>query len=187
MRMCDMKEEERIIREEPGKARLSRRNLVLIGMPGVGKSTCGRLAAEKLGRRFVSLDREIALAAGRSIPEIFRTEGEEAFRDMESAICRAAAKEKGIVIAAGGGTVLRAENTASLKENGVLILLERPVSSLVPTADRPTADTREKIERLYRERKEIYREAADASVALTGRPEEDIRRILGAFAAAAAG
>ena len=158
----------------------SGRNLVLIGMPGVGKSTQGRLAAEMLGREFVSLDREIVKEAGRSIPEIFRTEGEEAFRDR-------IAGRRGIVIAAGGGTVLRAENVARLKETGVLILLERPVSELVPTPDRPTADTREKIERLYRERKEIYREAADATVELSGDPAENAGRIVEAFRMAAAG
>ncbi len=165
----------------------SGRNLVLIGMPGVGKSTQGRLAAEMLGREFVSLDREIVKEAGRSIPEIFRTEGEEAFRDLESGICRRIAGRRGIVIAAGGGTVLRAENVARLKETGVLILLERPVSELVPTPDRPTADTREKIERLYRERKEIYREAADATVELSGDPAENAGRIVEAFRTAAAG
>ena len=172
---------------ENKKKAVSRRNLVLIGMPGVGKSTYGRLAAAALGREFVSLDREIVKEAGRSIPEIFRTEGEEAFRDLESGICRRTAEKRGIVIAAGGGTVLRAENTASLRKTGVLILLERPVSELMPTPDRPTADTREKIGRLYRERKDIYRQAADASVALSGTPEENTEKILAAFREKAGG
>ena len=74
-----------------------------------------------------------------------------------------------------GGAVLRPENVRALKRNGRLILLERPAEELIPTADRPLADTQEKMERLRKERKPVYRAAADCTVQLRGTPEEAAR------------
>ena len=94
---------------------LSLANLILCGMPGSGKSSLGALCAQQLGRTFVDLDTEIEKAAGCSIPEIFQKEGEEGFRRRETEALRHFSREKGLVLATGGGTVLRAENQGLLR------------------------------------------------------------------------
>ncbi len=141
-----------------------RENLVLIGMPGSGKSSVGRELAAYLGREFIDLDDRVAEREGRSIPEIFDRMGESCFRDLETACVRETAGRHGLVIATGGGCVLRGENVRLLKRNGVLIFLDRAPSQLVPTDDRPLANTPERIERLYRERHPLYAAAADLTI-----------------------
>lgn len=98
-------------------------NLILIGMMGCGKSTVGRLAAEKLGLAFADTDERIERASGRTIPEIFASEGEEGFRARELDVSRALAREGGLVIACGGGLPTRAEAIAALKTSGVVFWL----------------------------------------------------------------
>lgn len=102
-------------------------NLVLIGMPGSGKSTLGRLAAARLGWEFCDTDAYIEQRAGRSIPEIFRLEGEAAFRRLETEAVREFSRRRRVVIATGGGTVTRPENMALLTATGRLIYLDRPL------------------------------------------------------------
>ena len=120
-------------------------NLVLIGMPASGKTTIGRAAAEKLGRPFLDLDDAITKMDGRPIPQIFREDGEAFFRDLETKAVREAAAQTGQVIATGGGCILRQENVRLLRMNGKCILLDRPLDALLPTQDRPTADSVQKI------------------------------------------
>ena len=103
---------------------------------------------------------------GRDIPTIFREEGEKAFRDMEGEAVRIASQATGAVIATGGGAVLRAENVKRLKQNGILVFLDRPLSHLTPTSDRPTASDRAAIEARYYERRPIYLDAADMTVSV---------------------
>ncbi|MBE6655942.1 MAG: shikimate dehydrogenase [Ruminococcaceae bacterium] len=141
----------------------AKQNVVLIGMPSSGKSTIGRALAEQTERPFIDLDEEIVKMAGRDIPTIFREEGEKGFRDIESEAVRIAAQKTGAVIATGGGAVLRGENVARLKQNGVLCLLDRPLEALTPTSDRPTASDRAAIEARYFERRPIYLAAKDYS------------------------
>ena len=152
-------------------------NLVLIGMPGSGKSTVSAALQRRSGRPAVDTDARIEEKAGRSIPEIFRLEGEKAFRDLESEVIGEVSALGGQVIATGGGPVLRPENVRALRRNGRLVLLERPAEELTPTADRPLADTREKMERLRLEREPVYRAAADFTVRLRGTPEEAAEEI----------
>ena len=152
-------------------------NVVLIGMPGSGKSTVSAALQVRMGRPAVDTDTLAERKAGKSIPEIFREDGEKHFRDLESGIVGEVSARGGQIIATGGGAVLRKENVRALKRNGRLVLLERPAEELIPTADRPLADTREKMERLRREREPVYRAAADCTVRLTGKPEETAREI----------
>ena len=159
---------DRIYRELLGE----KENIVLTGMPGSGKSTVSAVLQARTGREAVDTDTLIERKAGKTIPEIFREEGEKAFRDLESAVIAEVSARGGQIIATGGGAVLRPENVRALQRNGRLILLERAAETLMPTDDRPLADTREKMDRLWREREPVYRAAADLTVKLSGTPEE---------------
>ena len=120
------------------------------------------------------------------IPEIFRRYGEARFRDIETQVVREIAPRNGLVIATGGGAVLREENVDLLRQNGRLFFLERDPGLLVPTDDRPLADSREKMDALYQKRLPVYRAAADECVNTGDTPgetpektaEEIMRRIL---------
>lgn len=144
-------------------------NLVLIGMPCSGKSTVGKLLAEKMNREFLDTDDLIVQAAGMSIPEIFATYGEDYFRDLESRVIREQiADRNGLVVATGGGAVLRRENRDSLGRNGRLYFLDRAPEELIPTEDRPLASTVEAIKRRYAERYECYCAASDVRISVEG-------------------
>lgn len=137
-------------------------NLSLIGMPGCGKSTVGEKVAEKLGKRFVDVDQEIVKEMGREIPVIFQEEGEEGFRAIETRVLRRIAREKGQVIASGGGVVVRPENWELLRQNGPVVFLRRDLEKL-PLAGRPISQSKP-VEQIYRERIEAYRGWSDYQV-----------------------
>ena len=147
-------------------------NIVLIGMPGSGKSAVGKILAEKTGKPLADTDQLIVEKAGKTIPDIFREDGEPAFRDLESEVIRELSMEGGRVISTGGGAVLRPENVSVLRQNGRLFWLNRDPESLVPTEDRPLADTQDKMRQLYIEREPVYRAAADEIIPVTGTPED---------------
>ena len=153
-------------------------NLVLIGMPGSGKSAVGRILTETTGKPLADTDLLIVEKAGKPIPEIFRDDGEPAFRDLESGIIRELSLQGGQVISTGGGAVLRPENVTLLRQNGRLFWLDRNPDSLVPTDDRPLADTSEKMKRLYQEREPVYRASADVIIPVFGTPEDTASHIL---------
>ena len=146
------------------RIRLQKENIVLTGMPASGKTTVGRLLAEKLGRPFIDTDEEIVKAAGVDIPTIFRERGEAAFRDLETQVIKKAGAETGVVIATGGGAVLREENVDALRQNGQLLFLNRPLEQLVPTDDRPLAASRDAIFKRYSERFPTYILTADIAI-----------------------
>lgn len=135
-------------------------NLVLIGMPGSGKSTIGRLLARLTGKRFVDMDAEIEKRASMTIPEIFRQYGEKRFRDLESEAAADLGKERSLVISTGGGTVLRTENVDALRQNGRLIHVKRPVTNL-PMDGRPLSKDMEALQRMEQKRLPIYEASAD--------------------------
>ena len=147
-------------------------NIVLIGMPGSGKTTVARLVGQRLGRPVVDTDERVVQKAGMSIPDIFARFGEARFRDLESEVISELADGVGQVVATGGGAVLREGNIEALRQNGRIFLLDRPLAELTPTEDRPLGNTRGKIERLYRERMPLYRAAADEAVDSAATPEE---------------
>ena len=139
-------------------------NIVLIGMPSSGKSTVGKILAEKLGREFIDTDRVIEEMTEREVSQIFAKGGEALFREKERAAIKEVAAKSGAVIATGGGAVLCAENIDRLKRNGRIFFLDRPLASLTPTADRPLSPSEEALRALYDKRYPLYQEAADSIV-----------------------
>ena len=137
-------------------------SIVLIGMPGCGKTTVGRALAGKLGRTFVDLDEEIVRRAGTSIPEIFAREGEAGFRERESALVREFGERTGLVVSTGGGVVTRRENYIPLKQNGLLLHLRRDPAAL-PTDGRPLSQATAP-EELWRRRAPLYAAFADGEI-----------------------
>ncbi len=155
----------------------AKENLVLIGMPGSGKSTVGkRLHVD--GYAFVDTDAEVEKRCGCTIGELIRSKGETYFRDWETAVIRDVASQGGRIIATGGGAVLRAENVRCLKQNGKLFFLHAERSRLCATDDRPLADTDDKLDKLYAERIDIYKETADILVPDMESPEAAAEYIL---------
>ena len=151
-------------------------NIVLIGMPGCGKSTVGKLLAEALGREFCESDALVERDAALSIPEIFRREGEDGFRRRESAALAELGKLSGAVIATGGGCVTRRENYPLLHQNGTIVLLRRELRKL-PKEGRPISLASDLAE-LYEQRRPFYERFADLSVPNDGAPEETLRAII---------
>ncbi len=151
-----------IAAEVAEKIRRDKENIILIGMPGVGKSSIGRRLADKTDKEFYDMDQMIEIRDGRSIPEIFKEEGEEYFRDLETAVAMELGQMTGAVISTGGGIVNREENYYSLAENGRLVFLDKDVKDL-PTVGRPVSQT-VGVERLYEMRLPMYRSWADQEV-----------------------
>lgn len=138
------------------------RNLLLIGMPGCGKTTVGRALARYLGRELVDTDELVVQAAGCSIPRLFAEKGEETFRRMEHQAVVQAGGRSGLVIATGGGVVTRRENWDPMRQNSVVVFLRRPLDKL-PTDGRPVSQANP-LEELYRQRLPLYEGAADWTV-----------------------
>ena len=138
-------------------------NLILIGMMGCGKSTVGRLAAERLGLAFADTDERIERASGRTIPEIFASEGEEGFRARELDVSRALAREGGLVIACGGGVIKTPGNARALRQNGPVLWVRRPLSRLA-TRGRPLSKGGEALRQMEAERTPLYTAAATAEL-----------------------
>ncbi len=134
-------------------------NIILIGMPGCGKTTIGKLLAQELGKNFVDADHAITQAAGCDIPTIFATEGEAGFRRWESSVVSELGKQSGLVISTGGGCVTRQENYPALHQNGTMIWVQRDMQSL-PTEGRPLSQ-QNKLADLYAARKPMYEAFAD--------------------------
>ena len=139
-----------------------RTNIVLVGMPGCGKTTVGRELARLSGKPFVDLDEEIVRRAGKSIPDIFREEGEAAFRELEAQVLADVCARSGQVIATGGGAVLRAENRAAMRRAGRVYFLRRALEEL-PTDGRPLSQ-KGSLGEMYRVRKPLYSAAADTVI-----------------------
>lgn len=155
------------------------KNIVLIGMPGCGKTTIGTLLAEKLGRTLADADEKIISLAGKSIPDIFAQDGEPTFRDWETKALTELGKQSGLVIATGGGCVTQKRNYPLLHQNGYLIWLERDWSKL-PTDGRPLSQAND-LGKMYAARKPLYEAFADIRVENTDTPAETVQHILNAL------
>ena len=154
-------------------------NIILVGMPGCGKTTIGRALAARLGREFYDADCEIEKSAGMTIPEIFSRDGEARFREMESQTLRALGAHSACVIATGGGSVLREENYAPLHQNGIIFWLQRDTSAL-PSDGRPLSQAAD-LAAMYKARKPRYVRFADVRVNNDGAPDEALETILEAL------
>ena len=149
-------------------------NVALIGMPSSGKSTVGRVLAEKLGKKFIDLDEEIVKADGRSIPDIFAAEGEDGFRAKESAQTARFAKEGRQLLSCGGGIIKRGENLRALHQNGVVLFLDRPLDALTVGGGRPLSSSTEALKKMEAERRPLYLAAADAVIPNSGTVEDAV-------------
>ena len=162
----------------------SKSNIVLIGLSGCGKTTIGKLLAEKLGRKFVDIDSAIEKEEGCSINELFLP-GEEHFRNLETKAVLALEKEEALVISTGGGIVKRASNMESLKKNGIIIFIDRNVSDIMCDIDISTrpmlAGGADRLIQLYNERYPLYKKYSDGIIENKGKMNDivgDICKII---------
>ena len=146
---------------------LHRGNLFLVGLMGAGKTTLGRQLARRLDKRFVDADHELEARLGVSIPTIFEIEGEAGFRDREEALIDELTRMSDVVLATGGGAVLRPSSRACLKANGTVLYLHAEPETLWQrlrnSRHRPmlrAADPRDRLVELYQLRDPLYREVA---------------------------
>lgn len=143
-------------------------NIVLTGMPGCGKSTVGAILAERLGRTLIDTDAWIVEKHQMTIPDIFKSYGEAHFRALEKEAIEEISAESGCIIATGGGAVLNGQNIHALKRNGRIYFLDRPLEELLPTEDRPTANSAEAIQKRYVERYSTYCRTCDEQIHTLG-------------------
>ena len=161
------------------KLRFQMENIILVGMPGCGKSTIGKLLANALGKTFVDADKEIVKVAGMSIPDIFAERGEEGFRQIETQVLANLGKKSGLVLATGGGCVTRQENYPLLHQNGTIIWLQRDIAKL-PTDGRPLSQAGA-LNAMYAIRKPLYEAFSDLSVNNDQAAEETVCAIRAAL------
>jgi len=157
-------------------------NIVLIGMRGSGKTTVGKILAQKMGREFIEMDELITRKMGLTIPEIVEKHGWEKFRDIEEEITGEISGRDNIINASGGGVVTGEKNIIKLKKSGVLVWLQAGVNTLVSRTgedtDRPLlveGRTRwEDMEIIFKERKPLYQQAADLTVNTENKTPEEV-------------
>ena len=142
-------------------------NIVLIGMPGCGKTTVGKVLAKKLGYKFCDMDSYIQEISKKTIKELFE-HGEENFRDWETKACEELSRCNKTIIASGGGVVKREKNIEILKKSCTILFIDRPVERIINDVDinsRPLLkDGKERLYNLYDERYELYKKAADIQI-----------------------
>ena len=156
-------------------------NIVLCGMPGAGKTTVGKILKRKLSRELIDTDTLIVEVAGKEISSIFAEDGEAAFRDIESDVICDVSKKSAVIISTGGGAILRDKNIRELRKNGKIYFIDRPLKALLPTKDRPLAQSRADIERRYAERYDRYLAVSDERIDADTTPEGVAERILRSF------
>ena len=158
------------------KLRRQMENIILIGMPGCGKSTNGKLLAKALGKTFVDTDEEIIKLAGCTIPQIFSAQGEDGFRKLETTVLENLGKCSGLIISTGGGCVTRAENLPLLRQNGTVIWLKRAAEQLA-TKGRPLSDGHD-LNKMYEVRRPLYQMFSQHYIECRATPEETTSALL---------
>jgi shikimate dehydrogenase len=165
------------IEEVFNKIYKNKMNVVLIGMPASGKSSVGKELEKLLSKSFVDSDIVLSENAGKTISEIFSEYGEAYFRELEKDTIKNISSENSHIIATGGGAILNYENIENLKSNGRIYFLDRPLSMLLTTDDRPLSSNRTDLEKRYNERYELYRKYADVIIDGSGSVKEVAKRI----------
>jgi shikimate kinase len=155
-------------------------NLVLIGMPGCGKSTIGKKLANIINCTFIDVDELIEEISGKSIPEIFQ-QGEDNFRDIESSIIQDLENKTSAIISTGGGVIKRENNMTSLKRNGIIIFINRHPDNIIKDIDvasRPLlSNKKETLMKLYNERLELYKKYCDVEIINDSTIEETLAKV----------
>lgn len=162
------------------KMRKELTNLVLVGMPGSGKTTLAAACAERMGREVVEMDDIIAQKAGMSIPDIFAKHGEPHFRALEAETVGEVGRRTGLVISTGGGAVLREKNVEAMRQNGLVVCLERPLE-LLSTDGRPLSKSLDALRQMKEQRTPIYKKSSDFIVKNDRDIEQATQRILDGF------
>ena len=176
----DTNVDDRVIEDLTARLTRTATNLVLIGMPGSGKSSVAKLLSEKTGREVVELDRAIEEAAGKPIPAIFAEDGEDVFRDLESSCIAAAGARNGVILSLGGGAVTRERNYLPLHQNGRIYCLKRDLS-LLAMDGRPLSKDLDTLRTMEQERAPMYERFADVTVVNDGTLEDAADAILTDF------
>ncbi len=161
-----------------GELLKQKQNIVLTGMPGSGKSTIGKKISKQTGRPFIDTDALIVEKAGKTIPEIFEESGEAGFRKIESEVIREVSTIGGYIIATGGGAILKRENISNLKANGRIHYIDRPLSWLTATSDRPLSSNPEDLKKRYHERYDLYLATADRRISAVNNINKNVEMIL---------
>lgn len=156
------------------------KNIVLVGMPGCGKSTVGKALAKRLSRPFFDADQEIVKRAGKSIPEIFQTEGEAGFRQIETEVLFDLCRQSGAVIATGGGAVTVPKNHDILRQNSLVVFINRDIAVL-PTAGRPLSEQND-LHEMFCKRLPLYRAVCDYEVDGNGKIQTVTDRVTEVYA-----
>lgn len=176
----DKKINDQVIEEIICDLQKESQNIVFVGMPGCGKSTVGKEVAKMLNKEFIDTDQLIVEKENRQIPEIFATDGEEYFREVEREVLKEVGKLSSKVISTGGGVVKNKENYFALKQNGVIIWIDRPIDLLV-CEGRPLSKDRQTVEKLFRERKDNYAFFADKKVSNDGDLETAVKGVIDVY------
>lgn len=155
-----------------------KQNIVLIGMPGCGKTTLGKMLSDSIGVKFYDSDKLIEEFTSSSIPDIFEKSGEDGFRRIESEVIAELSKKTGCVISTGGGAVMKKENVRALRQNGLLVFIDRPIDMIECDSSRPLSPDRERLTALYKKRFPVYSSVCDIRLKSSGTEKETFGQLV---------
>lgn len=177
----DKEIDDNVCEEIYNKILRQKQNIVLIGMPGVGKTTIAKLLKDDLKREFIDTDVLIEQQEKMPIKDIILEKGEKYFREIESKVIKEISSKSGVIIATGGGVVLNEENINALKMNGKIFFVDREIDLIIPTNDRPLTSNKEQLKKIYNERYSLYTKYADVIVKNPQTPSIANEQIKGEF------
>ena len=155
-----------------------KQNIVLIGMPSCGKTTIAKLLEKRLNKALYDCDKLIEDIIKTDISSFMKSNGESSFRNIESSVVENLSKQNGIIISTGGGVILRKSNMNNLKQNGIVVFVDRPLDKLIPTESRPLTSDKEALKKKYDERIDLYNEYADIKVVNDTTLEDVVNEII---------
>ena len=156
-------------------------NIVLIGMPMSGKTTLGMMLSTAFNKEFIDIDKEIVNRENMSINEIFETKGEDYFRSIERELYKEYAKKNGLIISTGGGIVKNIQSIDYLKENGMIVFVDRKIEKMIMNNHRPLSKTYSDVKELLKERYELYFDNCDFKINNNGSKKRAVIHIVEAF------